>query len=186
MFARSVSPLRREWLKVISEDLYHALMEYAGGGSRSRKGRKEEAVKPETRILLGGRYFNIKTVKGGKKIVDLPWNELKPVINDIRGSELKRYRKLRGRVLLDEGEFLSRSKISRIIKTCRLIDPQKSITDKMPAAFYTGGDFDESTVFSGVDHILHLYRRGRKKRGTVLSPSIPTGTEATGIQRKAV
>jgi len=168
MFARSVSPLRKEWIKIISEDLYAELMEFSRGRDSGRDSGKDRKKKPEdrlsgSRIMIGGKHFPIKPWKSGKTIVELRWSELKPVIKNINMSDVPRFKKLRGRVLLDDGEFLSGVKLSNIIKTCRLIDPQANVTNEMPASFYTGEGFDKEKVFVGTEKILHLYKRDKKK-----------------------
>lgn len=164
MFARSVSPLKKEWIKIISEDLYSELMEFSGGGGRKERAGKDVEQKNDGRIMIGGKHFPVRPWKSGKKIVDLRWNDLKPVVKNINIKDNPRLRKMRGRVLLDDGEFLSGVKLSNIIKTCKLIDPQKNVTNKMPAAFYTGEDFSKDEVFQGIEKILHLYKRDKKKK----------------------
>ncbi|MBI9108219.1 MAG: ATP-dependent RNA helicase [Spirochaetales bacterium] len=179
MFARSVSPLRKEWIKIISEDLYFELMEFSkeGGQERSKKAAKKPAEKlaeksaeksaeklGESRIMIGGKHFPMKPWKNGKKIVDLRWSELKPVIKNINMNDIPRFRKLRGRVLLDDGELLSGMKLSNIIKTCRLIDPEKDVTKNVPESFYTGEGFNRDKVFLGIENILHLYKRSKTRK----------------------
>jgi len=165
MFARSVSPLRREWLKIISEDLYHELVEPSApvksGGRSGSAAEKQE----EHQIRIGGRLFTAKPYKGGKKMVILPWEEFRTVISSVQPSENAKFKKLRGTVLLSSGEFLSGVKLVNIIKICRLMDPEKSQTGKMPPAFYTRADFDNDAVFNGINMIMYLYRKPKSKKG---------------------
>lgn len=163
MFARSVSPLKKEWIRTISEDLYAELMEVSRGSGKT-KGVRADEQKPEGRIMLGGKHFPIRNGKGGKKIVELRWSELKPVVKNINVNDNPRLRKMRGRVLLEDGEFLSGVKLVNIIKTCKLIDPKKNVTGKMPAAFYTKEEFNREQVFQGIEKILFLYKRNKKNR----------------------
>ena len=167
MFARSVSPLKKEWIRIVSEDLFAELMESDYKKQGRKKETKSEPKKDgssENRIMIGGKHFNLKNWKNGKKIVELPWHELKPVIKNINVDNISRFRKLRGKVLLEQGDFLSGVKLSMIIRVCTLIDPQASITDRMPAAFFIGEGADVEKALAGIDKILHLFRRTKKKK----------------------
>ena len=162
MFARSVSPLRKEWIKIVSEDLYAELMEI--GGIKRKDRQRKPAEKPDSRIMIGGKHFDLKPRKNGRMIVELPWRELKPVLDNINTADIPRLKKLRGCVILDDGEFLSGTKLQIIIRVCSLLDPQANITDRMPAFFYTGEEFNHDEAFDGIGKILHLYKRNKKKK----------------------
>ncbi len=169
MFARSVSPLRREWIKIISEDLYYELVDTGRDETRSRKAETGEQ-QSRNRIRIGGKQFDIRTGKGGRKIVQLPWDEFKTVAKNIEHGELSRLKKVRGVVLIPDGEFLSGVKLVNIIRICSVIDPEKNRTGKMPAAFYTGAvndsssGFDEETVFNGINRIMYLFKKPKSKK----------------------
>lgn len=168
MFARSVSPLRREWLKIISEDLYYELID-SGSDNRDGQKRKVQEKREENRIRIGGKSFAVKEGKGGRRIVSLPWSEFKTVVTGVKPVELSRFKKMRGLVLLDDGEFLSGEKLNRIIRICQVIDPEKNVTRKMPEAFYSKAEFDQDAVFNGINMVMYLFRKdkSRKKLGFI-------------------
>ena len=163
MFARSVSPLRREWLKIISEDLYYELVETGSGSSRQQEktAAKKEA---DNSIKIGGKTFAVKNGKGGRKVAQLPWNELKPVLNSVSRNESAKMKKMRGVVFLSEGEFLHGVKLKNILNICRIFDPGNNITGKIPAAFYTGAEYDEDTVFNGINRVMNLFKKPKSKK----------------------
>ena len=165
MFARSVSPLRREWLKIISEDLYIELAaDGSGGGDKSLQKGRDERSSDGSRVKLGGRWFNVKSSKNRKKVVELPWEELRPVLKKVSGHELDRCRKMRAKVIVGGGEFLSGVKLANALRICGLYDPQKNISDSMPRAFYTGDNkLDESSA-AGFSRIACLYKKDNKKK----------------------
>ncbi|HAK45906.1 MAG TPA: DEAD/DEAH box helicase [Spirochaeta sp.] len=163
MFARSVSPLRREWLKIISEDLYYELIDTGSDQKGGRTQGRTEAHE-ENRVRIGRRSFAVKPYKGGKKIVSLPWSEFKQVVAKVKPGELSRFKKMRGRVILSDGEFLNGAKLNNIIRVCQVIDPEKNVTGKIPAAFYTEAEFERDTVFNGINIIMHLYRKPKSKK----------------------
>ena len=168
MFARSVSPLRREWLKIISEDLYYELID-SGSDGRGDKKREGQVKREDNRIRIGGKMFTVSIGKGGRKVVSLPWTEFRSVVAGVKPAEFARFKKMRGVVMLDDGEFLSGEKLNRIIKICQVIDPVKHVTGKMPPAFYTKADFDHEAVFNGINLVMYLFRKdkSRKKHGFV-------------------
>ena len=59
MFARSVSPIKREWLKIISEDLYYDLTEVVSGVKKKKKkgNRVFEPSETKGEIKIGNQVF---------------------------------------------------------------------------------------------------------------------------------
>ena len=163
MFARSVSPLRREWLKIISEDLYYELVD-SGTDKRDgdRSGSREQ--REENHVRIGGRMFSVSPYKGGRKIVNLPWAEFSKIVMKIKPDELAKYKKMRGVVVLSGGEFLKGTKLNNIIRICQVVDPENNVTGKIPAAFYTGAEMDYESVFNGINMIMNLYRKPKSKK----------------------
>ncbi|WP_018526832.1 helicase-related protein [Alkalispirochaeta alkalica] len=88
-YARSVSPLRKEWVRGISEDLYRGLCTEISGG-RKKKARSEGSApggppgegKSQSRrdttwqIQLGEHTIPLKPWKGKKKIACIPYDTL--------------------------------------------------------------------------------------------------------------
>jgi ATP-dependent helicase HrpA len=162
-FARSVSPLRREWLKIISEDLYYELVETGAAAARDKRSEKPGSGEQD-QIKIGGKKFDVKNGKGGRRVVQLPWNIFKSVINNINRNEISRFKKIRGVVILSEGEFLSGVKLNAIIRICRIMNPGNNITGKIPASFYTGAEIDNEQVFNGINLVMYLFKKPKSKK----------------------
>ncbi len=175
MFARSVSPLKKEWLKRISEDLFYELVIYNEGqqsdgrqqdgqrGARREKGQKQEG-RNGTGVTIGGVSFDVKPWKSNKKIVELPWSKLRPVIERLSENDLSRIKKYRGNVLVGGGEFLTGMRMRTIIKICSVVDPERDSTMEMPAAFFADESVDWAPVIAGMNKIMKLYRKERRKK----------------------
>ncbi|MDC7125117.1 MAG: ATP-dependent RNA helicase [Spirochaetales bacterium] len=161
MFARSVSPLKREWLKGISEDLYYELTETISGSGARQKSLKQV---PDNTVRIGGKSFKTRNGKGGRKIVVLPWPDLRTILKTISSEDLKGFKKLRGTVLLGDCEFLSGEKLNRIVKICKLINPEHNQTSKIPQPFYINEDLNETEIFDDINLVMKLYRKDKKRK----------------------
>lgn len=163
MFARSVSPLRREWLKIISEDLYYELVEAASVSGKDSAPRAANTAE-QSRVKIGSSHFDVKNGKGGRRIAQLPWKDFRSEIAGLNRNDISRLKKMRGVVILPEGEFLNGVKLNNIIKICRIYDPGNNITGKIPPAFYTGAELNSEQVFNGVNMVMYLYRKPKSKK----------------------
>ena len=105
MYARSVSPLKKSMLARISPLLQSA---FAKGDAPAEDHR--EAPRDFTnQIRIGSQAFPVKTIKGGRKMVILDWQKLRPLLKEISPSSLPAYKNLRGSILWDGREILSLS-----------------------------------------------------------------------------
>jgi len=158
MFARTVSPLKKEWLLRISPELASNLVPSEKRG----EGRKEERRDTTNRIKIAGRFFEIVHLKG-KKLVILPWEELKPLIPDLPKQHLSMYRKLKGKIIYRDYSILSGYRLSGILKVAQYLDMPKEPIMRPPE-----GNFKHSESLNGliayVDRLMSLCRRHSKKK----------------------
>jgi hypothetical protein len=121
MYARSVSPLQKDWLPQISEELNNRLLEAAG--YRKRK-QKQKAPERDTtwQTKIGGVTFKLQPLKGKKKIAVLPWNDLKEVLRYSEVPLHQQHYNLKGKVLIGKYEVLAGTKIPEIIRITRHVD----------------------------------------------------------------
>ena len=141
MFARSVSPLRREWLSRISPLLASGLAADKGGkrdksgtGDKTRrKGAAEETQRETTwEIQISGVTFPLKPLKGKKKLALLPYQELKKALKrnpDLSGTNLGN---LRGTVMFEGFELLGAEKLRRIARWMKYIRLPEMIRTDWP------------------------------------------------------
>lgn len=134
MYARSVSPLRKEWLERISPELYRSLSA-AGGGTRERGGKKQgkkERRETTWQISIGPKLINLKPVKGKKKIAVLRWSDVEEILR-LREAELPgHYRNVKGRVEYNGYLILNDEKLATILSVARFIDPRSDILPDFP------------------------------------------------------
>jgi hypothetical protein len=103
MYAMSVSPLSFKTLEKISPALITGLGVNTGGKEKEPSDRPLAKSRPRdftNNIKIGSEVFEIETVKG-KKQVNLPWEKVKKVIDQIGPETASMYKSLRGVVILD-------------------------------------------------------------------------------------
>jgi ATP-dependent helicase HrpA len=129
MYARSVSPLRREWLPAISSELVESFV----GGGRSSTTRKRPAEKATTwQVRVGHLLFELKPYKGKKKIAVIEWERIRPLIQGDGLPELTYQHNLRGTVTAGKREFLSGERLGTIFKVLPYIDPDTDYVRSWP------------------------------------------------------
>ncbi len=122
-WARSVSPLQREILRDISDDLYRQLRETLNKGRRKGGRPETEASLPQKdrdttwQIQIGGTPFKLLPYKGKKKIAVLPWNELARLYTS---NEIPRVGgnagKVRARVEMGSYVLLNGERLSTVLR----------------------------------------------------------------------
>lgn len=148
MYARSVSPIKKEWLSRISPTLFTSLMEAERGPRRrsddlvveeQERGRarvddaprgKSEA--PAWEVRIGREAFPLRSVKGKEKVVLLNWDQLEKVLASSKATSFPELKNLKGELTVDGYTLLSGTKANRIIEVCRKIDPRKDRITNWP------------------------------------------------------
>jgi len=134
-WARSVSPLQKESLKAISEDLFARLRETQSRG----KGRRDaETTTPREQrdttwqVQIGGVSFPLVPYKGKKKIAVLEWEQLARLYTDggtRRSGEARRRSpqvggnagKIRARVELGRYQLLNGERLGTVLRVGRYL-----------------------------------------------------------------
>jgi ATP-dependent RNA helicase HrpA len=130
MFARSVSPLKREWLTRISPLLARGL---AADKSAKERGKEREEKRETTwEIQIAGITFPLKPYKGKKKLALLPYQDLMKALKrnpQISGTNLG---SLRGVVSFQGYEILGGEKLGKIARWMKHIRLPEMITNTWP------------------------------------------------------
>lgn len=128
-YARSVSPLKREWLADISGDLYDGL----------KRGREVEEVRdPKTakrgerdttwQLQVGREAFTMVPYKGKKKIVILPWDRLGGLYRDGRSPSIdSNAGRIRARIERDGWTLLNGERLSTALRIVGHLDRDGAI-----------------------------------------------------------
>ncbi len=173
-WARSVSPIRKEALRAISEDLYAELRKTQSGGRRKKdaagEGDKGAQEQRDTtwQIQIGGAAFPLVPYKGKKKIAVLPWRELARLYRDGKAPRIPgNAGKVRARVELDGYNLMNGERLSTVIRVGRHLsaDPtvMKDWSGKLTYTLPEGA----ADLVNALSHILELapVKRNTKQLG---------------------
>ncbi|MCF7927654.1 MAG: ATP-dependent RNA helicase [Spirochaetales bacterium] len=161
MYARSVSPLNKEWLESISDHLVKALVEpEEKKGAPEKKKTEEKTQKRESNLLqIGNESFEVKSYKGKKNMAVLPYEKINRVVHTLKLTSLRPYRSMRAVILLNDNEILSGTKLNTIIKVLPMIDPDLSYADSWPRGENLHIPEDQDKVCEWVGKCLKLCRK---------------------------
>ena len=183
MFAMSVSPLTKENLRKISNDLESKLSGFRktiladGKKSIFDDGTKKELYKSkdenksisENQIKLGSQIFNLRKIKGKKHII-LPFEKLQTFIKEIdlqnwkNDSALKQASGLKTLTILNGCELLSGEKLSTILEIYETIN--FSILDESSWERHENYNLNENfnDFINSLDNILRIVIAKAKKK----------------------
>jgi ATP-dependent helicase HrpA len=123
-YARSVSKLKEEWIKEISALLYKDINRL-----EEKSGKKLHDF--TNKIKIGTRIFRIVKEKG-KKLVLLPWKELKILSRETDSAMVPNYKNLRGTIIYKKYRILHMVKLNSLLEISRKIDISKGILKSWP------------------------------------------------------
>lgn len=183
MFAMSVSPLTKENLRKISNDLESKLSGFRknilADGKKSifddrtkkdlYKTKDENKSISENQIKLGSQIFNLRKIKGKKHII-LPFEKLQTFIKEIdlqnwkNDSALKQASGLKTLTILNGCELLSGEKLSTILEIYETIN--FSILDESSWARHENYNLNENfnDFINSLDNILRIVIAKAKKK----------------------
>lgn len=183
MFAMSVSPLTKENLRKISNDLESKLSGFRktilaeGKKSIFDDGTKKDLYKTkdenksisENQIKLGSQIFNLRKIKGKKHII-LPFEKLQNFIKEIdlqnwkNDSALKQASGLKTLTILNGCELLSGEKLSTILEIYETIN--FSILDEKSWSRHENYNLNENfnDFINSLDNILRIVIAKAKKK----------------------
>jgi len=127
MYARSVSPLKKNLLTRISPVLHASFV----------KGEPYKAAAPQkrdftNRIKIGPEAFPLLKAEGRKKIVSLDWEGLKRLVEAGIPQDLSAYRHLWGVVRYKDWEIMSGLRLSAVLTAAPYLDPEQGIWQDWP------------------------------------------------------
>ncbi len=160
-WARSVSPLQKESLRAISEELYRQLRETQTKGPRreGQSGQEAQSRQKDTtwQIQIGKAAFTLVPYKGKKKIAVLPWGELSRLYTAGRpprpGGNAG---KIRARVELGNFVLMNGERLATVLRVGSHLPQRPEIqTDWNGRLTFTMPD-DAGELVNGLSHILEL------------------------------
>jgi len=184
MFARSVSPLKKEWLHDIYPELYPYLVQEKRG--RQKTGKAGEMQKPsagksgstkktqdETNtVILWNRIFHVRDYKGKKRLVEFPLHLLKEIYPFYEKNK-KSAKQIRGVITYHEFDIHKGDRLPSLMKILPHIDTEKGVYDQPPK-----GSFQIPNDIQLLSDNLHmLLALCRIKRGSSILGFITLDTD---------
>ena len=171
MYARSVSPLKKQWIKEISNDLYLNLI--SGGkfgiGKQKYESQKSFRHKETNRnttnnLVLGGFSFPISKDRG-KKYVRFNWHEIQTAVSSMKWEDIPQFGNLRGELRFEKFIILKDTKVNKIFKAAKLITPQNEIVLDFPTQTFNMNNFSdiEKSLIPIITRLMNLTPVSKKK-----------------------
>jgi RNA helicase HrpA len=169
-YARSVSKLRGEWLKRIDPLLHQSFVVRGRGGAEQKRDFTNN-------VRIGSGTFTVARSKGNRKLVKLPWEELKRSLRDFSNAELSRFRRMRGTIFYNGDEIMGGRNLETILASARYINPESGVLGNWPARNYVLPE-DTRPLCDELEKVMLLSRRkkGSKRLGFVSLHTDRTGT----------
>ncbi len=158
-YARSVSPLKENWLERIYPSLPESLKARKYASVRIRK-KKDFTNK----IKIGPEVFPITMEKGRNKVVILDWHKISTLAAKLNPDMLTDYKKLKGKVVFKEYEIFSGQRLNTILKIIPKLDRNKlRIIPKWDSRNLKYPE-DADRIFANLDSLLCLCRARKKSK----------------------
>jgi ATP-dependent helicase HrpA len=169
MYARSVSPLKKEWINRVDKSLLNELNNFT-----KKTPKREETLRKDAKAnsfiinQTSFPYTVIQKRKGRKKTIALlEWNKLWKAVKNLNKRDIPNFAEARGILVLNGVEVISNGRINTLIKVVQTINPKKDIISGIPEKNY---HLENPAHIKGLteqlNDLLKLVTSGkRKKRG---------------------
>ena len=160
MFAHSVSPLRKEWLREISPDLLERFMAISRDDISGRKNRDTTNY-----VKIGNESFKLENLKGKKKKnAIIEYNKAMDIIRKNNSGKLFIPNEVTGTLIHNNLKIFSGEKLSIIFKVLKFIDAKNIKNEKS----FPKGNININTgsdkIIKNLDSILCLATQ-KKRQG---------------------
>ena len=151
MFAHSVSPLRKEWLKNISPDLADRLLRKEMPGERKSRRDTSNTVK------LGEYLFKVESFKGKrKKLAVLEWQKLAEIQRKTEFSKIFIPSGIAGKIVFKNYEILYGEKLKNILRVVPFMDPENMFVKGMPVKGNMNSYTSLNRIIQNISYILFI------------------------------
>ena len=190
MYARSVSPLKKEWINRIDSRLGRRLLDLVGdrkgrqGEKRDQNrnsGKSKKAVESKDsskNIYIGEVAFPTISNKNKKKVVRFEWKALYKALSAIKKEDIPDFQNMRGILSWKGMEVVPDARISSIFKVVLSLNPQKDTVQGVPSKTY---DIDNpehhKDLILKLNDLLKLVLSGKRKKRSVGFLSLQNDSE---------
>lgn len=147
MFARSVSELKRDWVKEIYPD-FLGKMSYEGKQQPAKAKRTKQTMKDhekivssqgESKIILYQNIFSIIPYKGSKKLIVIPLEKLKE-LHENYNRDPKNIRNYRVKIVWRSYDLHSGDRLASIMKMVPYLRPEDGILNAPPKGTFDAAE----------------------------------------------
>ena len=133
MYARSVSPIQKEWIPRIAPELADDIISLSVT-HKGKGGKKQQKAERDTtwQIHVGAQTFKLEQVKGKKKMAVLPWSRLEKAAKRDRNELPQHYAAMRGKVVYQGQEIMAGARLSEIFAAAHHMNPGRDILSGLP------------------------------------------------------
>jgi ATP-dependent RNA helicase HrpA len=164
MYARSVSPLRKQLLSAISPLLTQAFVKRVPVTLETER-EKERKRDFTTQMKIGQETFPIKVIKGGRKMVIMEWEKLRAVLQQLAPGSLPPFKNMFGTILWDGREIFYGMKLSVIFSLAPYLHTEEGVWEEWPKGETFAFARDGRELFSHLPRLLCLCPlKGASKR----------------------
>jgi len=170
-YARSVSPLKKEWLAEIHPSLPSKLLIRPRTNKKNRGRKYQSSSKPlkdtTERIWIAGEPFPLSRTpgKGNKKRAFLEWERLHKALQHGKDAALPNFGGMRGTLLFNRDEVLPDSKVNTIIKAAKLLNPESDIRDSVPKGnYHIHKPEQRNNLLTELTNLMMVTRSGKKTK----------------------
>ncbi len=180
MYARSVSPLKKEWLRRIDPHIMGKLTELVDDRKGSRKRAPQDGPSPRDRdtsnnVYVGQTAFPVVQGKNRKKAALFEWSKLYKALSSLKPDEIPDYQNMRGILHYDGMEIVSDGRVNMIFKVVQTINPKKDSMQGFPSKnFDLENPAHRQDLVSQLGTILNLVLSGKRKKKSVGFLSLQT------------
>lgn len=163
-YARSVSPLKREWLRSISEELYQGLRRGQEGKEEKKRAPRSEDRDTTWQIHVGGSVFPLLPYKGKKKIALIPYDELVRICSRGVPPVTGNAGNVRVRVELGDYTILSGMRLASVLRIGPFLESPAKILHDWPRNESYTVDENAPELFRRLEDILRPAPTRRNER----------------------
>jgi len=155
MYARSVSPLKVEWLRRISLENFNTFI------NRQVKEKKKLPLSRDFTnfIRIGNERFEIIMDKKNGKVVILPYQKVKKAVSTPDFINPINYRGLKGKIIYKGSEVLSGMNLRHILEIVPILNIEEGILDKWPKNVKFYYIEDSYRIVKFIPHLLSLCKK---------------------------
>lgn len=164
MFARSVSPLKKEWIREIAPELFN--LGKAIPGKPDRNDRPAKKDKSNT-VEVAGVQFNIHHKKGKKLIVDFDWERFSKILRKKQSLNTPDMSKIKGSIVYEGALYLPNTKFTDLVSIASRIQPETNLIKKGPGTRQFTLPIDAAELIDNLNLCMKLLRRKKKKKETL-------------------